>query len=46
MEAIETHRDPCLRGEREPTQDIVDACESAFKTVHQVLIQRYERSLA
>lgn len=27
---IEQHRDPCIRGDRIPTQAIVDECEQAF----------------
>ena len=30
LHGIEEHRDPCLRGDRTPTQAIVDECESAF----------------
>lgn len=45
LEALEQHRDPCLRGEREPSRDIVNDCEKAFQTVYQVLMQRCERSL-
>ncbi|SEB22350.1 hypothetical protein [Variovorax sp. YR216] len=30
LHALEAHRDPCLRGDREPTQTIVDECERAF----------------
>ncbi len=29
--AIEQHRDPCLRGDRKPTQAIVDECEQGFQ---------------
>lgn len=30
LHALEEHRDPCLRGDRKPTQAIVDECEQAF----------------
>jgi hypothetical protein len=30
LHALEEHRDPCLRGDRVPTQAIVDECERAF----------------
>jgi hypothetical protein len=30
LHALEEHRDPCLRGDRRPTQEIVEACERAF----------------
>jgi hypothetical protein len=30
MEIIEEHRDPCVRGDRQPTQAIVDECEAAL----------------
>ncbi len=30
LHSIEHHRDPCIRGDREPTQAIVDECEGAF----------------
>jgi hypothetical protein len=30
LHALEEHRDPCLRGERSPTQAIVDECDRAF----------------
>ena len=30
LHALEEHRDPCLRGDRQPTQAIVDECEQAF----------------
>ena len=33
LHSIERHRDPCIRGEREPTQAIVDECEEAFTRV-------------
>lgn len=33
LHALEEHRDPCLRGDREPTPAIVAACERAFQQV-------------
>lgn len=30
LHALEEHRDPCLRGDRQPTREIVDECERAF----------------
>jgi hypothetical protein len=30
MEIIESHRDPCTRGESEPTADIVAQCQAAY----------------
>jgi hypothetical protein len=30
LHALEEHRDPCLRGDRQPTQAVVDECEQAF----------------
>ena len=30
MEVIEHHRDPCIRGEREPLPEIADECGEAF----------------
>ncbi len=30
LHALEKHRDPCLRGEQQPTQTIVDECNAAF----------------
>jgi hypothetical protein len=32
LHALEEHRDPCLRGDRQPTQAIVEECERAFVT--------------
>lgn len=32
LHALEEHRDPCLRGERQPTQAVVDECRRAFDT--------------
>lgn len=39
---IEHHRDPCIRGDRGPTQAIVDECEEAFARIMSV----FERVLA
>lgn len=39
LHALEEYRDPCLRGERKPTQQIVDACEQAFSGAHGILLQ-------
>ena len=33
MEIIEHHRDPCIRGEREPTRAIADECHAALAQV-------------
>lgn len=30
LHALEAHRDPCLRGDRQPTPAIVDECNAAF----------------
>ncbi|CAB3931173.1 hypothetical protein [Achromobacter insolitus] len=30
LHALEQHRDPCLRGDRQPTQAIVDECRQAL----------------
>jgi hypothetical protein len=40
MEAIEHHRDPCVRGDREPTQAIVDQCDRALRRCLQLLSER------
>lgn len=42
IEAIEEHRDPCLRGDRTPTQEIVDSCEDNFAQVRKILFARSE----
>lgn len=42
IEAIEEHRDPCLRGDRTPTQEIVDSCEHHFAQVQKILFARSE----
>jgi len=31
LHALEEYRDPCLRGDRQPTPAIVDACNDAFE---------------
>lgn len=33
LRIIEHHRDPCIRGDRVPTQETVDECEQAFTQV-------------
>ncbi|MBS0452319.1 MAG: hypothetical protein JSS14_13505 [Proteobacteria bacterium] len=41
LHALEEHRDPCLRGDRVPTQAIVDECEQAMRqalSVYQALL--------
>jgi hypothetical protein len=40
MEVIEHHRDPCVRGEREPTQEIVAQCDAALRRCLQLLGKR------
>lgn len=40
MELIEHHRDPCIRGEREPTRAIADECAQALGRVLQALDAR------
>jgi len=40
--SIEHHRDPCIRGDRVPTQALVDECEEAFARIMAV----FERVLA
>lgn len=39
LHAMEEHRDPCLRGDRQPTQAIVDECEQAFATAKAIFTQ-------
>lgn len=36
LHALETHRDPCLRGTRQPTQAIVDECDAAMASAQSV----------
>ena len=43
LEAIEQHRDPCLRGDRVPTRAIADECDAAFARVTAILAARCER---
>ena len=40
MEVIEHHRDPCIRGEREPTSAIADECAQALERVLRSLAAR------
>ncbi len=40
MEIVEQHRDPCVRDRREPTREIVEACEGALRHCLQLLRQR------
>ena len=40
METIEFHRDPCIRGEREPTPAIADECAGALARVLALFDQR------
>lgn len=40
MEIIEHHRDPCIRGEREPTPAIADECAGALARVLALFDQR------
>lgn len=40
MEIIEYHRDPCIRGEREPTRAIADECAQALGRVLGMLSKR------
>jgi hypothetical protein len=40
MEIIEHHRDPCVRGEREPTQEIANQCDAALRKVPKLLHRR------
>lgn len=42
MEVIEHHRDPCIRGEREPTRAIADECAHALERVLRSLAARLE----
>ncbi|GAB3627598.1 hypothetical protein PTE30175_02291 [Pandoraea terrae] len=41
VQTIEHHRDPCIRGDRIPTQATVDECEQAFAQV----MRRFEWAL-
>jgi hypothetical protein len=40
MEIIEEHRDPCVRGDREPTQAVVDECGAALSRCLEILKAR------
>lgn len=40
MEVIEHHRDPCVRGEREPTRAIADECDGALRRCLDLLARR------
>jgi hypothetical protein len=40
MEVIEHHRDPCIRGEREPTRAIAEECAQALDRVLRALEAR------
>jgi hypothetical protein len=40
MELIEHHRDPCIRGERQPTRAIADECERALRRCLELLAKR------
>jgi hypothetical protein len=47
LHALEAYRDPCLRGDRAPTQAIVDACNLALSqaiSVYQSLVRQELRS--
>lgn len=46
LHAIEAHRDPCIRGDRAPTQAIVDECRSAFDEALSIFEQAMRRSAA
>ncbi len=42
LHALEAHRDPCLRGMRQPTTQIIDECEASFLralTLYQSLME-------
>ncbi len=40
MEAIEHHRDPCIRGERAPTRAIADECDRALHRCLEIFYKR------
>jgi hypothetical protein len=40
MEIIEHHRDPCIRGEREPTRAIAEECDAALRQLLKLFEQR------
>lgn len=43
MEIIEHHRDPCIRGEREPTRAIADECDAALAQVLKLFDARMKK---
>jgi hypothetical protein len=43
LHGLEEHRDPCLRGDRQPTQAIVDECDRAFERALAIFNQSYPR---
>lgn len=45
LEAIEAHRDPCIRGNRVVTRSTVDECEAAFEQVVGVLRGRFPQAV-
>jgi hypothetical protein len=46
METLEHHRDPCVRGEREPTAEIVAECESAVRRCLDIFARREREAKA
>lgn len=46
IEAIEAHRDPCLRGDRLPSATIVQAVDASFQDVRRMLECLCEENLA
>jgi hypothetical protein len=46
MELIEHHRDPCIRGEREPTQAIASECDLALRRVLVLFAKRMDAAPA
>lgn len=40
MEVIEHHRDPCIRGERQPTRAIAEECDRALRRCLNLLAKR------
>ena len=45
METIEHHRDPCIRGERQPTREIAGDCEGALRRCLALLSSRIPGAL-
>lgn len=43
MGIIEHHRDPCIRGEREPTREIAEQCDAALRQVLEILRRRMKK---